>query len=168
MTYKNVYDDGTIKIDRSEHGWHLQTRPSVTTLLVKDKKITIIHEQKNSTGRWVWNCPGGMIEEGESFEEAAARECNEELGIIPQKLEKFATIQTEFPDTHIDFYLGSDLKQGQKEDWGDEEVIDKVEEHGWDKIYQMALDCKFNAPQLVTAILQLSKNTELLKSHDLI
>lgn len=117
MDYKQVYDDGTIKLSRSEHGWHLWARPAVTTLLVKDGKIIVIHEKKNSTGRWVWNCPGGMIEEGETSGQAASRESEEEVGLIPQKLEKFTTVQTDFPDAFVDFYLGSDLREGQKANW---------------------------------------------------
>lgn len=166
MAYKQVYDDGTIKIERSEHGWHLLTRPAVTTLIVRNGKIIVIYEKKNSTGRWVWNCPGGMIEKGESSKQAAARECEEEIGVIPQRLEKFATIQTDFPDTHIDYYLGSELKQGQKANWV-EEKIGKVQERPWGEIYQMALNCEFNDPRLGAAILQLGKQLEILKDFGL-
>ncbi len=166
MDYKQVYDDGTIKISRSEHGWHLWARPAVTTLLVKDNKIIVIYEKKNSTGRWVWNCPGGKIEEAESSEQAAARECEEEVGLTPRKLEKFATVQTDFPDTYVDFYIGSDLRSGQKTNWVEEE-IGKIQLHTWDKVYNMALNCEFNDPRLVVAILQLSRQDQLLKSHGL-
>ncbi len=167
MTYKQVYDDGTIKLSRSEHGWHLWARPAVTTLLVRDGKIVVIHEKKDSTGRWVWNCPGGMIEQNETSEQAAARECEEEVGLIPQKLEKFTTVQTDFPDTFVDFYIGSDLKSGQKADWIEEE-IGKVQEQSWDEMYQMAINAKFNDPRLVVAILLLSNQQDILRKHELI
>jgi len=166
VDYKQVYDDGTIKLSRSDHGWHLWARPAVTTLLVKDKKIIVFHEKKDSTGRWVLNCPGGMIESGENSEQAAIRECEEEIGVIPQKLEKFATVQTDFPDTFVDFYIGSELKPGHKANWVTEE-IGKVEEISWDKLYQKALDSEFHDPRLIVAILQLSKQTKLLKAHGL-
>lgn len=165
MNYNKVYDDGTIKIERSEYGWHLWTRPAVTVLLVRNNKIIAIHEKKDSTGRWVLNCPGGMIDEGELSEVAARREAEEEIGLIPQKLEKFTTIQTDFPDTYVD-YLGSDLKSCIKRSWSGEE-IDEIHEYTWSEIYQMALGCKFNDPRLVVAILQLSKNEDFLKSHGL-
>lgn len=166
MDYQKVYDDGTIKIERSEHGWHLWTRPAVTILLVKNNKIITIHEKKDSTGRWVFNCPGGMINESELSEDAARREAEEEIGLIPQKLEKFATIQTDFPDTYVDYYLGKDLKMGIKKSWSGEE-IDEIIEYTWSEMYQMALECKFNDPRLVVAILQLSRKEDLLKSHGL-
>lgn len=167
MEYKQVYDDGTIKLSRSEHGWHLWSRPAVATLLVRDGKITVIYEKKDSTGRWIWNCPSGMIEPGENSEQAAARECEEEVGIIPTKLDKFATVQTDFPDTFVDFYIGSNLQPGQKANWVTEE-IGKIQEKSWDEIYRMAADCEFHDPRLIVAILKLSKQTELLKSHNLI
>jgi mutator protein MutT len=167
MDYEQTYDDGTIKISRSKHGWHLWARPAVTTLLVKNSEIIVIHEQKNSTKRWIYNCPGGMIEPGETSKQAAARECEEEVGLVPRKLEKFATIQTDFPDTFVDFYIGSDIISGTKADWV-EENIDKIEWHSWPDIYQMAVNTDFGDPRLVTALLQLAKQDSLLKAHALI
>jgi 8-oxo-dGTP pyrophosphatase MutT (NUDIX family) len=108
-----------------------------------------------------------MIEPGESSEEAAARECQEEVGLIPRKLYKFAAITTDFPDTFVDFYIGSDIISGTKANWA-EEKIGKIEHFTWPEIYQMAIDTKFDDPRLVVAILQLAKQEQLLKAHALI
>lgn len=171
MDYKQVYDDGTIKLSRSEHGWHLIARPAVTTLMVTNEhKIIVIREKKDSTQRWVINCPGGMIEPGENSEQAAARECEEELGLIPTHLEKFATIQTDFPDTYNDYYLGRDLKQGHRASWVNQghEQIDSPNEYTWEEIHEMAINTEFSDPRLVVAILQLAKQEELLSSFGLV
>lgn len=169
--YKNVYDDGTIKLDRSEHGWHLWTQPAVTVLLVTENhKIIVIKEKKSSTGRWVVNCPGGMIESSDATSaDAAAREAEEEVGLIPTRLEKFATVQTDFPDTYVDFYLGGDLRQGQKAPWvtAGEEEIESAQEYTWDEVYEMALATQFHDPRLCVAVLQLNRQPELLRSFGL-
>ncbi len=170
MDFKEVYNDGTIKVTRSEHGWGLWARPAVSTLLVKDNRIVLIEDKKTEQDRWLWNCPGGMIEEGESSEQAAARECEEEVGLIPTKLEKFATVQTDFPDTSVDYYLGSELKQGLRASWVESKLEDigNIKEHSWDELYQFALNYELRDPRLVVAILLLSKQEKLLKSYQLI
>lgn len=171
MDYKQVYDDGTVTLSRSDHGWHLVTRPAVTTLLVTEaNKIIVIKEKKDSTQRWVVNCPGGMIEPGEDSVRAAARECEEELGLIPTRLEKFTTIMTDFPDTFNDYYLGSDLEQGEKAPWIDQgsEEIEPPKEFSWPEVYEMAMNTEFSDPRLVVAILQLAKMPDVLLSFGLI
>lgn len=167
MDFKEVYNDGTIKVTRSEHGWGVWTRPATTTLLVRNGRIILIEDKKTENDRWLWNCPGGMIEEGETSEQVAARECEEEVGLIPKKLEKFATINTDFPDTYVDYYIGTDLKHGQKADWV-EEPIGRIKEHTWSELYEFALNYQLRDPRLVVAILLLAKQTKLLKSHKLI
>lgn len=169
--FKEVYNDGTIRVARSEHGWNVWARPAATTLLVRGGKVILIEDKKTENDHWLWNCPGGMIEEGETSEQGAARECEEETGLIPTKLQKFTTIKTDFPDTYVDYYIGYDLKQGQLAPWvkeGITENIGQVKEHTWAELYQFAINYQLRDPRLVVAILLLSKNTDLLKQHGLI
>lgn len=168
--FKEVYSDGTIKVERSEHGWHVWARPAVTTLLIRDGKIILIEDKKTDNDHWLWNCPGGMIELNETSEQAAARECEEEVGLIPTKLEKFTTITTDFPDTFVDYYLGSELKEGQRAPWIDtgSENIGQVKEHTWDELYEFAINYQLRDPRLVVAILQLAKREDLLRTYKLI
>lgn len=168
--FKEVYNDGTIRLTRSEHGWGMQMPPAATTLLVRNKKIILIEDKKTEKDRWIWNCPGGMIEPGETTEQAAARECEEETGIVPGKLEKFASIETDFPCTYVDYFIGSDLKQGKLAPWVEAKLenIGQVKEHTWNELNEFAVNYQLRDPRLVVAILLLAKQTELLKSHGLI
>ncbi len=168
--FKEVYNDGTIRLTRSEHGWGMQMPPAASTLLVRNKKIILIEDKKTEKDRWLWNCPGGMIESGETTAQAAARECEEETGIIPCKLEKFASIETDFPGTYVDYFIGSDLKQGKMAPWVESKLenIGQVKEHTWNELYEFAVNYHLRDPRLVVAILLLAKQTELLKSHGLI
>jgi len=110
-----------------------------------------------------------MIEPGEATEQAAARECEEEVGLIPMKLEKFATVQTDFPDTFVDYYLGSELRDGQRAQWviDRQEDIGSVKEHTWPELYEFAINYQLRDPRLVVAILLLAKQKELLRSYGL-
>lgn len=168
--YKEVYNDGTIRLTRSEHGWGMEMPPAVTTLMVRDGKIILIEDKKTENDRWLWNCPGGLIEPGETTEQAAVRECEEETGLIPTKLEKFASIDTDFPKTYVDYFIGSDLKQGQVAPWVAAKIenIGQVKEHTWAELYDFAINYQIRSPRMVVAVLLLAKQTDLLKSYDLI
>jgi mutator protein MutT len=170
MDLKEVYNDDTIKIERSEHSWHLWVRSAVATLLVQNGKIILIEDKKTVNDHWLWNCPGGMIANGETAEQAARRESEEETGIIPAKLEKFATIKTDFPDTYVDYFIGYDLKPGKKAPWVESKLEDTGNTKGftWQELYEFAINNQLRDPRLVVAILQLSKNEALLRSHGLI
>ena len=44
------------------------------------------------SGRFLWELPAGSLEVGEDPDEAARRECQEELGLIPGRLERLLTL----------------------------------------------------------------------------
>jgi len=58
--------------------------------VVKNKEGAVLFLQRNPKKSGVdnWDLPGGLIEEGESGEEALKRECLEELGVEIEVLKK--------------------------------------------------------------------------------
>ena len=54
----------------------------VCILLEKNNKFLLIHRSNTGWMDGFWNIPGGAVEENESLKQAAAREAQEELGII--------------------------------------------------------------------------------------
>ncbi len=89
--------------------------------------LTIIHRhpnillgmKKKGFGQGKWNGFGGKVEEGESIEEAALREIEEEAGIKPKEIEKLGIIQFEFKDTQeileVHIFRGEDFEGEPKE-----------------------------------------------------
>ncbi|HSW87452.1 MAG TPA: NUDIX hydrolase [Rhabdochlamydiaceae bacterium] len=51
-----------------------------------DGKLVVLNEYRHPTGEWLWSCPGGRIDHGESPIVAASRELLEETGFASDDL----------------------------------------------------------------------------------
>lgn len=60
-------------------------------------EVLLIHK-KRGLGKGKINAPGGKLEEGESFREAAIRECQEEVGLTPLNPHKVGELRFRFMD----------------------------------------------------------------------
>jgi ADP-ribose pyrophosphatase len=60
----------------------LETQHHASAIIAetKDEKIVIIKEYRHPTKKWIYSCPGGRIDKGETPLEAAEREFLEETG----------------------------------------------------------------------------------------
>lgn len=67
-------------------------RPSVVLIPVKDDgQIVMIRQYRHALGRDIWELPAGSVDTGESAEAAAARECEEEIGQMPTRVERLGS-----------------------------------------------------------------------------
>ena len=63
--------------------------PSVVLIpLEDDGRVVMIKQFRAPLDRVMWELPAGRVDEGESAEEAARRECEEEIGRVPERLER--------------------------------------------------------------------------------
>lgn len=77
--------------------------PQATLLfLVKDSQI-LLAMKKRGFGKNLWNGVGGKPEHGETIEQTAIRECREEIGVVPNSLEKVALLDFYFPEASSDW-----------------------------------------------------------------
>jgi ADP-ribose pyrophosphatase len=61
---------------------------SVVLLPMKDERhIVLIRQYRYALGRWIWELPAGSLDPGEDPAAAAARECEEEIGLVPNAVE---------------------------------------------------------------------------------
>ncbi|MFM8535109.1 MAG: NUDIX hydrolase [Acidimicrobiia bacterium] len=49
-------------------------------------QIILIRQYRYSIDRWIWELPAGSLKPNENPDEAAARECEEEIGLAPGKV----------------------------------------------------------------------------------
>ena len=52
-----------------------------------DQHIVLIRQYRYALDRWIWELPAGSLEAGEDPAAAAARECEEEIGLVPTTVE---------------------------------------------------------------------------------
>lgn len=86
--------------------------PSVVIVPIRDDgQVILIRQYRASVDRELWEVPAGRVDTGESPEEAAARECEEEIGLVPRKLERIRGLfpAPGFCDEELIFFRVSDL-----------------------------------------------------------
>jgi ADP-ribose pyrophosphatase len=87
--------------------------PSVVVLpLEPDGRIVLIRQYRPSIDRELWEAPAGSLDPGESAEAAARRECEEEIGRVPQFVERVASLYPTpgYCDEEMVFFRVSDLR----------------------------------------------------------
>ena len=88
-------------------------RPCVVLIPIQDDgRVVLIKQYRPSVKRDLWELPAGSIDPGESPDEAAARECEEEIGMAPHHLERLASL---FPapgycDEEMIFFRAAELR----------------------------------------------------------
>ena len=61
---------------------------SVVLLPMQDvARVVLIRQYRYALDRWIWELPAGSLEAGEDPAAAAARECGEEIGLVPGRVE---------------------------------------------------------------------------------
>jgi ADP-ribose pyrophosphatase len=87
-------------------------RGSVVLLPVPhDDSLMLVRQYRHALGRAVWEVPAGSLEEGEDPVEGARRECHEEVGRWPGRVELLASLYPSpgYTDEVMHFYRLTDL-----------------------------------------------------------
>lgn len=76
----------------------MRIQKATLLFLIKDNKILLGHK-KRGFGEGFWNGAGGKVEEGETPKQAAIREAQEEIKVLPKNPQKVADIDFFIPAT---------------------------------------------------------------------
>ena len=76
-------------------------------------EIMLVQQYRHAIGRLVWELPAGSLKPGENIDRAAARECHEEVGLIPASMRRAGSF---FPtpgycDEEMHFFIASGLRK---------------------------------------------------------
>ena len=75
-------------------------------------KIILIRQYRYTIDRWIWELPAGSLKPGENPDHAAARECEEEIGLAPGKITRLGGYYPTpgFCDELMNYYRCEDLR----------------------------------------------------------
>jgi ADP-ribose pyrophosphatase len=87
--------------------------PSVVLIPIEeDGRVVLIQQYRAPLDRLTWEFPAGRVDPGERAEDAARRECEEEIGRVPQRLDRIRALYPSpgFCDEQMIFFRISDLR----------------------------------------------------------
>jgi len=87
--------------------------PSVVLIPCEDDgRVIIVKQYRAPLDREIWEFPAGRLNEGESAEAAARRECEEEIALVPHAIERIRGLYPApgFCDEELIFFRVSDLR----------------------------------------------------------
>jgi len=78
-------------------------------------KSVLMGKRKGDVGKNTWAFCGGHLEGGETFEDCARREAEEETGILLESVEFWMVENVLYPDNHcVTVFMVAQLPQGQE------------------------------------------------------
>ena len=99
---ERVFDGKVFDVDREEvtlpHGrtvkMDIVRHPkSVVIMPVPEPgSVILIRQYRHPVKRWLWEFPAGSVDEGETPEAAAKRECHEEIGKVPDTVVRMSAL----------------------------------------------------------------------------
>jgi 8-oxo-dGTP pyrophosphatase MutT (NUDIX family) len=80
--------------------------------LESDGRVVIIRQYRAPIDRVTWEFPAGRVDPGETTEDAAKRECEEEIGRVPHRIERIGALfpAPGFCDEELIFFRVEDLR----------------------------------------------------------
>ena len=86
--------------------------------VAEDGSVVLVRQYRHAIGRLVWELPAGSLKSGESAEDAAVRECHEETGLIPDRLDYLGAYYPTpgYCDELMHFYRATGLRKPRADD----------------------------------------------------
>ena len=107
----------------------------LTNLYLRKDDQILLGMKKRGFGEGLWNGVGGKLNDNETIEQAAIRECQEEIGVTPLRLEKVAELE------FLDWAMGELLVSVYVcHEWKGEPAESEEMSPQWFKIDQLPLE----------------------------
>jgi ADP-ribose pyrophosphatase len=77
----------TVTVDVVRH-----SRSVVLVPIPEPGKVILIRQYRYAVNAFLWELPAGSVDDGESPEDAAKRECHEEIGLVPSTIVRLSAM----------------------------------------------------------------------------
>jgi ADP-ribose pyrophosphatase len=111
-------NDRTLTVDVVRH-----SRSVVLVPVPEPGKVILIRQYRYAVNAFLWELPAGSVDEGESPEQAARRECHEEIGLVPATIVRLSAMYPTpgYCDEEMVFYRLSGLEKTDQQAAVDED-----------------------------------------------
>lgn len=107
---------------------------SVVLIPMTDKgEIILVRQYRHSIGRLAWELPAGTLQPNEEPEQAARRECHEEIGLLPSQLETLGTFYPTpgYCDEEMNFYKATGLREPRDGETAEQDEDEDIEQRAF-------------------------------------
>ena len=123
LSHERVYDGKVFDVDRDRV--RMPNGREVTVDVVRHPKsvvlvpvpspghVILVRQFRYAVNAFLWELPAGSVDEGESPEQAARRECHEEIGLVPETIVRLAAMYPTpgYCDEEMVFFRVSNLEE---------------------------------------------------------
>jgi ADP-ribose pyrophosphatase len=83
-----------------------------------DGEIVLVRQYRPAIGTSAWELPAGSLKPGEDVEQAAIRECHEEIGLLPSRIERLGSFYPTpgYCDEKMSFFRAEELREATSDD----------------------------------------------------
>jgi ADP-ribose pyrophosphatase len=111
-------NDRTVTVDVVRHA-----KSVVLVPVPEPGKIILIRQYRYPVNAFLWELPAGSVDEGETPDQAARRECHEEIGLVPATVVRLSALYPTpgYCDEEMIFFRVSSLEKTDEEAQVDED-----------------------------------------------
>ena len=102
LAHERIFDGRVFDVDRDKvrmpHGREVVVdviRHPASAVIVpvpEPGQVILIRQYRYAVNRWLWELPAGSVDPGETPEQAARRECHEEIGQLPDTVVRLGSL----------------------------------------------------------------------------
>src|SRR5881275_2167398 len=133
LDHERVYDGTVFDVDRDKV--RMPNGRTVVVDVVRHSKsvvliplpepghVVLIKQYRYAVNAFLWELPAGSVDEGESPEQAARRECHEEIGLVPATVVRLTALYPTpgYCDEEMIFFRVSSLDKSDEQAHIDED-----------------------------------------------
>jgi len=157
----NVFDvvRSQLKDDELEYERDIVTHGGSAVIIpvFEDKTIAVVRQYRHPAGKYLIELPAGTIDEGETHEDAAFREVEEEIGYKARKIEKLTEffVSPGFLTEKMHVFVATGLTKTEQN--LDEGEILSVEKMTFETTYEKILSGEIEDAKTITGLILAGK-----------